>query len=202
MVTEGQRKFGIGVLVGVLLTLACVGALLLIAIMRAPSIEDVLKDDVQKQSAEEQARLGVDCKGVDADLKRYLNSQAVERLSSPDKPLAEWKQSLTQSVVEQTATVTTLVRVCAPIYTRGGKGKLNGLDHLRFATPEVYVDLIQIDSVLKYQRLDQCNDPCLEKTRSIVRHALSNLKKRVSGQSAQSNPSLQSGLAASGRPLS
>jgi hypothetical protein len=181
VITDGKKKFGAGIIVGVVGTLVCLSGLAVFAIMRTPSVEDVLRKNVQKQSADEQARLGVDCKNVDADLKRYLNSQDVEALSNQHKGLAEWKRGLTQSVAEQTAKVTELIRVCAPIYTRGGKGKLNGLDHLRFATFEVHGELILLNSMLKYQPLDRCDDVCLRNTRSEIQEAISNLRKRVGG---------------------
>jgi hypothetical protein len=178
MATNDKRRFGSGVIIGVLVTLACVAGLVFFAIVRAPSVEDVLRGNVQKESVDEQARLGVNCKNIDADLKAYLSSQGVEALSNR-RDLAEWKQSLTQSVAEQTGRMTEQIGICARLYKRGGNGKLNGLDHLRFATYEVYEDLTLINSMLKYQPLDRCDDVCLRSTRSAIQEAVSNLRKRV-----------------------
>jgi hypothetical protein len=191
MTTEGQKKFGAGILVGVLLTVVCLGGLILFAMMRTPSVEDVLKTSVQKQSTEEQARLGIDCRTVDAELQKYLSSQGIVALAGQHKNLAEWKQSLTPSVAEQTATVTDLIGTCARLYKRGEMGKLNGLDHLRFATFEVYGDLALVNAALKYTPWDRCDDGCLRNIRSTIQEPIANLQKRVRDSNAQSNPTPQ-----------
>ena len=195
MATDGQKKFGVGILVGVLTTLICLGGLALFAVMRAPSVEDVVRKNVQKESADEQTRLGIDCRNVDADLRKYLSSEGVEALSSQHKVLAEWKRSLSQSVAEQTARVNELIGTCSRIYNRGDKGKLNGLDHLRFATFEVYGDLSLINTMLKYQPMDRCDDVCLRNTRSEIQGAILSLRKRVKESQEQSEvaPQIQTG---------
>lgn len=161
------------------MTLVCLGALVLFLISRSPSVEDRYKNHVQEESLKEQARLGIDCRNMDTELQKYLTSRSVDALSRQYKDLAEWKQGVTKSVVEQTTKTTELVRDCYLIYNRGDKGKLNGLDHLRFATDDVYRDLILINSMLRYQPLDRCDDVCLRNTSSAVQGAISSLRKQV-----------------------
>lgn len=179
MLSEGRKRFAVGLLVGVVLTLVCLGAVVFFLISRSPSVGDSYKEQVQKESLGEQARLGIERRNMDIELQTYLTSKSVDALSQQYKDPAAWKQSVTKSVVEETTRTAELVRDCYLLFNRGDKGKLNGLDHLRFATEDVYRDLNLINSMLKYQPLDRCNDVCLRNTMSAVQGAILSLRKQV-----------------------
>ena len=180
---EQTKPFVAGILVGALSTLILAGIVVFLLIATTQSVEDrykqVLRDSVQKESLEEQARLNIDCKTMDANLREYLNSGEVDALLGEHENLVNWKQAVTKSALEHTTKTTELVRACSLLYNRGERGKLNGLDHLQYATGEVYVNLSTIDSALSRLATSNCNDSCLRSTRVIVQEALLTLRKQI-----------------------
>ncbi len=165
-----------GIVVGMLLAIAGLALFLYFA---TPSKEEIKRASIQRQSAEDQKRLGIDCKTVDSAVISFLNSEGVKAMAADYADLATWQKGITPAISDQTRQVTELVRNCSRIYDLGEKGQLNGLSSLRFATLEVFGDLQLIETMLKHQVLKQCDEVCLRNAKMAIQGAIKKLKSRI-----------------------
>lgn len=176
MATEAQKRFAIGLVLGVAITL---GGLVVFVIIGTPSKEDVRKTVIQRESLQEQARLSIDCRTVDTELLNFLRSGDIAALSQRNGDLGEWRRNVSSSTAERVNRISDLVQNCSRIYDLGEKGKLNGLESLRFASLDVYGDLNAMSTILKYQVLESCDEKCLKHARATIQEAISSLRKHV-----------------------